>query len=161
MIIKAEDRKRIGNGGQHLFGSDTLDGRRAAVLVEGELDALLLAQEASDLVGVVTLGSCSKGLDQRVIPHLLPITPILVAYDTDEAGQTGARRLAAISKRVRLIRVPSGKDITEAFLFRVDLRAWVLAELRAAGVTVEDLPSPRQVEAKGGAAVVVNWKSWP
>ncbi|MHB2021023.1 MAG: hypothetical protein ACYCW6_29145, partial [Candidatus Xenobia bacterium] len=38
-----------------LFGSDTLQGRETALLCEGEFDAMLLAQEAGDLVGVATL----------------------------------------------------------------------------------------------------------
>lgn len=134
IIIRPEDRRRLGNGAHHLYGADSLHGQRVAIMVEGELDVLLLQQTLGDLAAVVTPGSCSKGLEGRAIVRLLHVSPILVALDADEAGQAAAKRLAAVSNRIRLVRVPKGKDVGEAFLLGVDLRAWVLEELRGAGV---------------------------
>ena len=145
-----EDRKRLGNGGQHLFGADSLAGHRVAICTEGEMDTLLLAQEVGDLVAVVTLGSCSKGLDRRVIPHMLHVAPILVCYDSDAAGQQGSERLAALSQRIRPIHVPAGKDIGEARDMHVDLRAWVIQELRVVGIepakAEPSLPSAEELQ---------------
>src|SRR5262252_3350992 len=48
----------ISGGHPCLFGADTLVPGEPAILVEGEFDAMLLWQEAGDLVGITTLGSC-------------------------------------------------------------------------------------------------------
>jgi len=112
-----------------IFGAETLTGHDTAVLTEGELDAMLLEQEAGDLVGVATLGSCSKGLDARAIGYLLPVSRLLLAYDTDAGGTRGADRLGALSARARRVRVPVGKDITEFWQQGGTLRDWVTFEL--------------------------------
>lgn len=114
-----------------LYGADTLRGHDVAILVEGELDAILLHQEVGDLVGVVTLGSAFYNLPARAIPHLLPLRRILVAYDTDTAGHEGAERMICRwpglpLERIEVpIRLPAGKDITDFHLSRGSLRDWI------------------------------------
>ena len=114
-----------------MFGADTLQGRDVAVLVEGELDAVLLAQEVGDLVGVCTLGSASARLPDRAIGHLLPLRRILVAYDADDAGRDGAARLKSTwpGLPLEVIHLPSeptfGKDITDLHRAGGSLRRWV------------------------------------
>jgi hypothetical protein len=43
-----------------LFGADTLVTGEPAILAEGKFDTLLVWQEAGDLVGVATPGSCTE-----------------------------------------------------------------------------------------------------
>ena len=62
-----------------------LDGA-ATIIVESELDALLLSQEAGDLVGVVALGSAQAKPDKKTHEILKRASLILVALDADEAG---------------------------------------------------------------------------
>ena len=115
----------VAGGRPLLYGADTLAGQATAVLTEGELDALVLWQEAGDLAGVATLGSASKGLDRRALSYLLPVSRLLVAYDTDEAGERGASGLLALSARMHRIRPPAGKDITEFWQAGGHLRDWL------------------------------------
>jgi hypothetical protein len=75
-----------------LFGADTLVIGEPAILTEGEFDALLLWQEAGDLLGMATLGSCNRGLSARALRYLLGCPRLLVAYDADAEGERGAER---------------------------------------------------------------------
>lgn len=127
----------IKGGHPLLYGADQLAGRDVAVLVEGEFDALLLWQEAGDLVGVATLGSCSKALTARAMSYLLPFKRLLVAYDVDIEGEEGAARLLALSARMRRIRPLAGKDLTDFHTEGGNLRAWVKFHLDQ---SVADLP---------------------
>jgi hypothetical protein len=54
-----------------------------AILTEDEFDALLLWQEAGDLVGVATLGSCNRDISPKALRYLLGCPRLLVAYDVD------------------------------------------------------------------------------
>ena len=113
----------------HLFGADTLRGKDVAILVEGELDAVLLAQEAGDMVGVCTLGSASYSLPARALAHLLHLRRILLAYDSDDEGRRGASRLQARWPLLPLERIelPPGpwKDATDFHRAGGNLRTWV------------------------------------
>jgi DNA primase len=113
-----------------LFGADTLAGHTVAVMTEGEFDAMLLHQAAGDLCGVMTLGSQSAGLDVPTwAGYLLPIARLLVAYDVDTAGDTGAARVTRITKRAQRVAVPvlreGDKDVSDYWKHGGDLRAWV------------------------------------
>jgi DNA primase len=113
-------------GGQvALFGADTLPGQDVAVVTEGEFDAMLLHQEAGDLVGVVTLGSASTRLPDAWVPHLLGVHRLLVACDADAAGAEGAAVWQALSTRTQRLLPLAGKDVTDFYLAGGNLRAWV------------------------------------
>ena len=58
----------------------------ACVIVEAELDATLVFQEAGDLVGVLALGSASTKPDKWSHQALKKSGCILVALDNDQAG---------------------------------------------------------------------------
>jgi DNA primase len=95
-------------------------------LVEGEFDALLLTQLAGDLVGVCTLGSASsRKLDERWISHFLGSQKIILVGDNDRAGQDWASALGALNRRMRRVNVPAGKDITEFWQRKGQVRTWV------------------------------------
>jgi DNA primase len=65
------------------WGSD----REKIILVESELDGLLIAQEAGDLVGVVAMGSAQIRPDLKTDEALKEADLILVALDSDQAGK--------------------------------------------------------------------------
>lgn len=121
----AGKRERLPAGQAHLFGADTLAGRASGVLVEGEFDCVLLAQEAGDLVGVATLGSCATSLPARAARYLLPLRRVLLAYDADEEGRRGARRQQTRFTSFERIEVPTGKDVTEYHLAGGSVGEWV------------------------------------
>jgi len=70
-------------------GMDTWISREGAavyVVVESELDGVLVAQEAGDLVGVIALGSAKTKPDARASRSLSGAGLILVSTDFDDAG---------------------------------------------------------------------------
>ena len=122
------------SGGQvALFGADTIANLDTVVVTEGEFDAMLLHQEAGDLVGAGTLGSASARLPDAWVPYLLGVQRLLVAYDTDVAGARGAARWESVSPRARRIVPLAGKDVTDFYLAGGDIRAWVQLALAADG----------------------------
>ena len=114
-----------------LYLADNLEGHDVAVICEGEFDALLLTQEAGDLVGVVALGSAAnkvRAIDAG-LPFLLEVKRLLVATDNDEEGQRAAAYLLERTKRARRLRVPQGNDVTDYWKGGGDLREWVSCAL--------------------------------
>jgi hypothetical protein len=145
-VPKDERYRKVRGGRALLFGADRLAGRRVGVLTEGEFDCLLLWQEAGDLVGVATLGSAAHGLDDRAAHYLLPLSPILVAYDPDAAGRAGAAALLRLSRRVRRVTLPAAGDLTECWRAGAQLRDWVRFHL----ARVEDpTAEPRAMVSAG------------
>lgn len=115
-----------GSVGRVLYLPRPLTGR-PVVLVEGELDALLILQEAGDLCDPVATGSAMGG---RAWKERLEGVPVLVAFDADEAGEKAAgwwRKALPHAVRWRPV---AGKDPGE---MRGLVREWVKAGLRAIG----------------------------
>ena len=59
------------------------------------------------------------------MPILLMVKTILVSYDANEAGMKGAARLQALTRRVRVIQVPWGKDVTEFVFGGGSVKRWL------------------------------------
>ena len=114
-----------------LYLADNLAGHDMGVICEGEFDALLLHQEAGDLVGVCALGSASnkRAAIDAGLPFLLPIKRLLVATDNDDDGESAALAILERTRRARRLHVPIGNDITNYWQAGGDLRAWVSAAL--------------------------------
>lgn len=117
--------KNVTGGRGAMFGTDNLEGHTIAVLTEGEFDAMLLSQEAGDLVGVASLGGASKSLDERWLTRMIDKSRVFVAYDMDEAGTKGLKKLLTQSKRMIPLRPPKGNDITDYYLAGGRLRDWI------------------------------------
>jgi hypothetical protein len=66
-----ENPKYLAISGGHpcLFGADTLVVGEPAILAEGEFDAMLLWQEAGDLIGMATLGCCNGGVSPKALRY--------------------------------------------------------------------------------------------
>ena len=90
--IAAGQPKYLGPSGfgNALYNADSLDVHKPVVLVEGEIDALTVAQACSDgvaaTVAVVATGSTAGGRRQEWIDRLLVAPCVLVAFDHDENG---------------------------------------------------------------------------
>jgi DNA primase len=117
-------------------GSDTramilgLD-REIYIVVESELDAMLLFQEAGDGVGVVALGNAQTRPNKDVAMILQNSNLILLALDSDEAG---AKEAWLWWQRTfpRAARWPpvEGKDPGEMWTAGMNLQVWVAAGIR-------------------------------
>jgi len=100
--------------------------RAAMIVVESELDAWLLHQEAGDLAGVVALGSAQAKPDTRTDEALKGAALALVSLDSDDAGARAAWRFWIDTYGTKVKRWPSigGKDTNDARLAGLDLRTW-------------------------------------
>ncbi len=85
------------------------------VLVEGEFDALIGQQNAPEGVCIVTLGSASGSLSPALRDVLIAAPRVVLALDTDDAGQKAVSRLAEVLHKANLYTstVPLGKDLTD------------------------------------------------
>jgi DNA primase len=103
--------------------------KAANIIVESELDALLLSQEAGDLCGTVALGTAAAKPD--IEAHaLLKHTPlILIALDTDDAGAKASWNFwpETYGAKVKRWHTIQGKDASEAKANGLDLRTWIIA----------------------------------
>lgn len=115
------------------------DAKLPIILVESELDALLLNQEAGDLVGVVALGSVSIRPDQATDRILRAAPAVLVAFDGDDAGAKQVwnwwHQYYPEASRA-LLPHRYGKDPCEAAKNGCNLRNWVQVCLQLAGTTI-------------------------
>lgn len=80
----------VSGGSNTLYRLDTLQSNRPAMIVEGVLDALAVAQEAGDLIAVVAAGSTTGGRLEHCIGRLGLASVALVAFDADAAGEAAA-----------------------------------------------------------------------
>ena len=113
-------------------GTDTwavLSGKPGIAVVESELDAMLIHQEAGDLVDVIALGSSATRPDHRTYHALGQAACILMIPDIDRAGLMAARFWATNFEKAVIYPVPLGKDPGDAFAAGVDIRAWIRAGL--------------------------------
>lgn len=146
-IRQGKDAKQkyvhIRGGRPALFGADNLTGADDVLLVEGEFDAMLAAQEIGDVVGVATLGSAGKQLDIATWGgYFAGAKAILLAYDSDEAGKKGAENLSRLSKIVYKANVPKiregDKDITDYWKAGGNLWHWIAPILQSYDPIPED-----------------------
>lgn len=101
-------------------------------VVESELDALLLAQEAGHLVNVVAMGSASYRPDAATWAMLTAAPVVLISLDFDDAGNKAACQwweAHLLPGRCKLWPVPEGKDPCDAWR-----EGWSLAEWTQAGL---------------------------
>jgi DNA primase len=112
---------RVKGGRPTLFGVDHLQGREIAVICESELDAVLLHQEAGDLVDVVAIGSKNDRCEQ--VSYLSSSRRWLLALDNDadDAAEWWLNRF----DRIERFEPPVGNDITDFYLSGGDLRSWI------------------------------------
>jgi DNA primase len=109
-----------------VFGLETIRDHTIVFIVEGEFDAMLLEQEAGNLVGVCTLGSASsRHLSSKWLSYFLGCQRIYLVGDNDKAGKDWAETLLGLSRRLKQIQMPEGKDISEFWLMTGNLLGWV------------------------------------
>jgi len=112
----------VRGGRRGLFGIIT--GKPVVVLAEGEFDAMLAHQAASDFCDVATLGGARHRLDSHDAALLAGASIIVAVLDDDEAGQRGAAYLASVTPRVVTV-IPPDHDLTDAWKRGVNLRQWI------------------------------------
>lgn len=106
----------------------------AFVVVESELDAVLLFQEAGDLVAPIAAGGVSIKPDRATVEAMAAGLVAFVCFDNDEAGRDSKKFVPWRNAlpNYYLLPIPAkygGKDPTEATRFGFSLRNWVAAGL--------------------------------
>lgn len=86
------------------------DAGRPVVVVESVLDAMLLWQEARDLVDVLALGTAQRNFDQTTKDYLNKAPLVFVSLDYDETGLKAAKTWEQY-RNARFWPVPTGKDV--------------------------------------------------
>ncbi len=138
-------------------GDDVLifgDQAKAHVVVESDLDAMLIAWLAGDLVSAVPLGTCSARPKTRAAAALEESLCILVALDfeprqnpqTGQEENPGGKAAAWWSKNFQHATrwpVPHGKDPGEYHQAGGDLRTWIAAGLPP-GLRIFNINSQRK-----------------
>ena len=103
---------------------------RAIVVVEAELDAILIHQEAGDICGGLAVGSSSAKPHRVILDHLRKMAVILLSLDYDSAG---AKALTSWWLKyfpyAKKWPVPEGKDPGDAYKLGLDIAAWVRSGL--------------------------------
>jgi len=143
--------QQVKGGRPALFGLDKLAGRRVVVICEGELDAVLLWQEAGDLVDVVAIGSKTARPALPQLGRLAGAARWLVALDRD--ADDAAEWWGGFSTRVRRVRSLQGNDLTDFAQAGGNLRQWIGYNLerleRETAPTPAPIPSPPPVQTAG------------
>jgi DNA primase len=111
-----------------IYNADALRIFRPAILVEGELDALLINQQAGDVITAMATGSTACFRKPTWIARLALCSRVLVAHDADEAGDHAANRWLRVLANANRWRPRSG-DATAMVRDGIDLRKWVAAGL--------------------------------
>lgn len=91
-VAEGNERYRQVSGGSNgLYLGFSLGLDRPVILVEGEIDALSIAQEAGHHISVVATGSTEGGHTARWVVELARKDLVLVAFDAEEKGDEAAQ----------------------------------------------------------------------
>lgn len=115
-----------------LFVTHPLDDQVVVIMVEGEFDAMVLWQETRNIAGgciaPVATGSTHGGLLREWVVRLGVARRVVLAFDSDDAGEKAAERWrAAFPEAVRL--VPTRHDVNEMLCNGDDVSNWVKGAL--------------------------------
>ena len=122
-----------------MYGAISLIYNRPTFLVEGEIDALSIIQEAADLVSVVATGGTHGSHALEWVIKLANMPHVFVAFDAEKKGEEAALYwLNALDNSSRW-RTPIGKDANEMLQRGLSIRMWCLS-------AIDSLPSPVEDE---------------
>jgi DNA primase len=113
------------------FPAATLIPGRPTVLVEGEIDALSIWQSAGDRVNVAATGSVAWARTMRNALTLAKSSIVLLAFDSDNAGDNAVAYWRDVLPKTKRIYVPFAKDANELLQVAGDsvVRKWVESEV--------------------------------
>ncbi len=118
-------------GHSTLFRQESWEYKPILFLTEGEWDAMLLWQHASDYCDVGTIGGAAAKFDALDYALFTRYRGILAVYDKDKAGYEGIKYLAMLQatfKRLYKIDTPA-HDLTDFWKAGGLLREWAKAQV--------------------------------
>lgn len=123
--------KQVAGGSNGLYMAFSLHFNRPTVLVEGEFDALSVAQECGKAVSVVATGTTEGSHTAKWLAALARKDLVLVAFDADAAGDTAAKWWLERLESAHRIR-PWWDDANQMLQDGIDLlNDWILPSLQS------------------------------
>src|SRR5260370_603731 len=121
--------RQVWGGSNGLYLASYLHYPRPVILVEGEFDALSIAQEAGKHVVVCATGSTEGSHTAKWIASLAVKERVLVAFDAEEKGDIGAQWWMETLENAQRLR-PWWKDANQMLQDGIDLlNDWILPAL--------------------------------
>jgi len=111
------------------------------VIVESALDAIILYQEAGDLVHAIAMGSAQNKPDAYLKALMSKATDTFVCMDYDNAGFEAAKWWKDKFPAVKICFIPKGKDVGDYHIEGGPVRNWV--EALITNDTVPERPQPK------------------
>lgn len=97
-----------------LYLADTIQPGLPLMITEGEFDALVVRQTAKDTICVASIGSAAnRQINSKWFTKLISAPSILLRMDEDHAGQGAIAQISTLSRAVKCIQVPQGKDVND------------------------------------------------
>jgi DNA primase len=112
-----------------LYSIRPLDGTLPVVLVEGEIDALTLHQEAGDLVTAVATGSATGARNSQWKDRLKAMPSVLLCFDADEAGDKARKHWLYELPNTWVWR-PLFDDVNAMHQAGFSIRSWIITGLK-------------------------------
>ncbi len=149
----------MGSSDGGLYNIDSVTADMPCMMVESELCALSVQQEAGDIINCVATGSTPKGRNSKLASDLVAASCILQSFDADEAGDEAAEYWLQRFKEKAMRWRPWADEWSEQLRFKdpnemlqnqeafkeftgYDLRGWVEAGIETAKLPAPKLPSP-------------------
>lgn len=101
------------------------DPKAPIVIVESALDAVILYQEAGDMIHAVAMGSAQAKPEAYLSSLIEKATKLCVCMDYDDAGIQSARWWKGQYPEAKICFTPTGKDIGDYHLAGGSVRKWV------------------------------------
>lgn len=140
-----------------------LKGIPPVIVVEGELDALLLAQEVGDRIGVIALGSSVNRPDLPLCRALKAARRLFIIPDNDDAGKEMWLWWSKHFPGAERVMPPVGKDVGDLHTSGRSVRDWlmpIIATQTSTGSLLSPTPthtlSDRQRPAPDGTGVQID-----
>lgn len=118
--------------------TDSLKTDLPVIVVETVLDAMLIDQEAGDLVVPIALNSAANKPDRRAHDLIESSPMVLVSHDFDQAGKKATQWWVKTYRHARPSPVPEGNDPGDYFAQGGDIRLWIQACLPEGMLIVAD-----------------------
>jgi hypothetical protein len=99
------------------------------MLVEGEIDAISIIQEAQTLITVVATGSAQNGRLNMWLAKLALAPHVFVAFDAEPKGEEGSAYWLRTLLNASRWRTSIGKDANDMLVKGGDIKLWVQAAL--------------------------------
>jgi DNA primase len=160
-IAEGENRyKQVAGGSNGLYLAYTLGYGRPVVLVEGEIDALSVAQEAGHDVSVVATGSTEGSRITRWLATLATRDMVLVAFDAEEKGDKAAQWWLDRLENAHRLR-PFWKDANQMLQDGVNLLdEWIVPRFESIVYGPSSIPAPDGDVCHGCGSPFPNFEGW-